>query len=448
MLQVLWDTRNYFFWLMLVSLACCVLERLWPWRQKQRALRPQIGQDLFWLVFNGHYAGIALAFVGGWALSRAGLLLDHWPLSSPESLQLLKSLPLWLQFIFFLVFKDLLEWLVHNLLHRVSWLWQFHKLHHSIEALDWIGNMRFHWMEIVVYKSLTYLPLVILGIDGRVILWVAIFGTVIGHLNHSNLNISWGPLRYVLNSPRMHVWHHDLVLHGRHGQNFAIIFSLWDWLFRTAFMPSTAAQPEQLGFDDIDTFPKSLWRRLLFPFWIVVMCQVPLATTAEAQAALTLVEQTIELAHPVANVSAEKLAKDLQEEADSSLTLLFDVRKLEEYEVSHLKRSIRVDPEMTADAFVDSFGASLTGKKVVLYCSVGYRSSVFLERVQAVASDADVHSLSNLRGGIFRWYNSGHAVVDSGGLADRVHPYDRKWEKLLNSRPKQGPKPVKSESPE
>ena len=442
MLQVLWDTRNYLFWLVVVSLACFVLERLWPWRQEQKALRPQIGQNLFWLVFNGHYAGIALAFVSGWALSRIGLLFDSWPLVSPESLQLLKSLPLWLQFLFFLVFKDLLEWLVHNLLHRVPWLWQFHKLHHSIEALDWIGNMRFHWMEIVVYKSLTYLPLVILGIDGRVILWVAIFGTVIGHLNHSNLNISGGPLRYIFNSPRMHVWHYDLVLHGRHGQNFAIIFSLWDWLFRTAFMPSAAAQPKQLGFHDIDTFPKSLWRRLLFPFWIAMMSLGPLATTAEAQAALTLVERAIELAHPVANVTAENLATDLQEETDSSHTLLFDVRKLEEYAVSHLKRSIRIDPDMTADAFVDSFWAALAGKKVVFYCSVGYRSSIFLERVQAVASDADVHPLSNLRGGIFRWYNSGHTVVDSGGPADRVHPYDRKWGKFLISKPKQNPKPA------
>jgi sterol desaturase/sphingolipid hydroxylase (fatty acid hydroxylase superfamily) len=105
----------------------------------------------------------------------------------------LTTQPLWLQFVVLVVFKDFLEWLVHNLLHRVEWLWQFHKLHHSIQELDWIGNMRFHWMEIVLYKSLTYLPLVVLGIDGGVILWVAITGTLIGHLNHANLN-TWGPI--------------------------------------------------------------------------------------------------------------------------------------------------------------------------------------------------------------------------------------------------------------
>jgi len=47
----------------------------------------------------------------------------------------------------------------HNLLHRVPWLWTFHKVHHSITTMDWIGNWRFHWMEIVVYKTLQWLPL-------------------------------------------------------------------------------------------------------------------------------------------------------------------------------------------------------------------------------------------------------------------------------------------------
>lgn len=61
MLQILWDTRSYFFWLLAVSFLCFILERLWPWRRQQRALRPQITQDLFWRIFNSHYAGIAVA---------------------------------------------------------------------------------------------------------------------------------------------------------------------------------------------------------------------------------------------------------------------------------------------------------------------------------------------------------------------------------------------------
>ena len=263
MLNILWNTRGYFFWLLVVSLFCWILERLAPWRQEQKAFRRQIGQDFFWLVFNGHYAGVAIAFVSSWLIQQLNPWFGQWNVPSPESIQLLAHSPLWLQFISFLLLKDFLEYLVHNLLHRVPVLWEFHKLHHSIEELDWIGNMRFHWMEIVVYKSLTFLPLVMLGVNGEVILWIAIVSTLIGHLNHSNLNFNWGPLRYVLNSPRMHVWHHDVVLHGRGGQNFGVVFCLWDWLFGTAYLPTDKMQPEKLGFENMETFPRGLLPRLL-----------------------------------------------------------------------------------------------------------------------------------------------------------------------------------------
>tara|TARA_Y100001960_G_C14721513_1_gene852648 strand:- start:62 stop:715 length:654 start_codon:yes stop_codon:yes gene_type:complete len=149
----------------------------------------------------------------------------------------------------------------------MPWLWEFHKLHHSIKELDWIGNMRFHWMEIVVYKGITYLPLVLLGVDGKVILWVAVVGTLIGHLNHSNLNIGWGPLMKIINSPRFHVWHHDVVLHGKAaGQNFGILFSLWDWIFGMAYR-SEEEQPPELGFAGIERFPTRLVGRFVYPFF-------------------------------------------------------------------------------------------------------------------------------------------------------------------------------------
>ena len=67
MLSVLWDTRHYFYWLVLVSLLSFCIERIAPWRREQKALRVDIGQDLFWLVFNGHYAGILVASLAAWS---------------------------------------------------------------------------------------------------------------------------------------------------------------------------------------------------------------------------------------------------------------------------------------------------------------------------------------------------------------------------------------------
>ena len=101
-----------------------------------------------------------------------------------------------MQFVVFLVVSDFLQWCVHRLLlHRVGFLWQFHKLHHSVKEMDWAANFRFHWMEVVVYKSLLYIPLFCwLGGSYGPLMSVYVFATVWGHFNHSNVHIGLGPL--------------------------------------------------------------------------------------------------------------------------------------------------------------------------------------------------------------------------------------------------------------
>jgi len=180
--------------------------------------------------------------------------------------EVISAWPWAVQFLTLLVFKDLLEWCVHVLLHRVHWLWRFHKLHHSIEELDWLGNFRFHFGEIVVYRTVTFLPLMFLGANGSVLLATGVVTMTISNLNHTNVKWSYGPLRYIFNSPRMHVWHHDLVKHGRFGQNYAIVFSAWDWLFGTAYMPDDKEQPEKLGFKGMPEYPRGILGRLAYPF--------------------------------------------------------------------------------------------------------------------------------------------------------------------------------------
>jgi sterol desaturase/sphingolipid hydroxylase (fatty acid hydroxylase superfamily) len=258
---------QYYFWLVVVSLGCFVLERFAPWRRQQRVFRRGLLQDLFWLVFNGHYLGLILALGTGYLVQALNGALYRIGLPVPESLALLADWPLWTQFVVFLVLKDFLEWNIHRLLHNVPSLWEVHKLHHSIEELDWIGNFRFHWGEVVVYKTLSYLPLVVLGVDHRVLLAIAVLWTVMLDLNHANLRFSWGPLRYLLNSPRMHVWHHDVVQHGRGGQNFGQVLSVWDWIFGTVYWPVDRDEPERLGFEGMETYPRSVPRRLLYPLW-------------------------------------------------------------------------------------------------------------------------------------------------------------------------------------
>jgi sterol desaturase/sphingolipid hydroxylase (fatty acid hydroxylase superfamily) len=253
---------SYLNWLIGISVGFVVLERLFPWRKEQGLFRPGWARDLGFLALNGHVFALLTAGLSGWValqattlLRRAGVTLDVSPIA---------GWALWAQIIAFLVLSDFLQWCVHNALHRAPVLWTFHKVHHSIHTMDFFGNFRFHWMEIVVYKTAQWLPLALLGAPGRAVFWVAVFSTFWGDLNHANLNVGLGPLGYVLNSPRMHLWHHDASDEGGIAKNFGIVFSLWDFLLGTAFWPRDRS-PQRLGYPGDDTMPEGFLGQISWP---------------------------------------------------------------------------------------------------------------------------------------------------------------------------------------
>ncbi len=252
----------YWAWLLGISVAFVLLERLNPARKSQPILRSQLANDLFYLIFNGHLWALLTGGVIGLVATRTDSVLQSASLF-PET-GLLTGRHFATQFIVYLLVSDFLQWSVHVLLHRVPFLWNFHKVHHSIHEMDWAGNFRFHWMELVVYKSLLYIPLLWLGGAGAPLFAVAVFGTAWGHFNHANLDVGIGPLRWIFNSPRMHLWHHDASTEGGVAKNYGIVLSIWDYLFRTAFWPKDRG-PERLGYPDDDRMPTDLPRQMLYP---------------------------------------------------------------------------------------------------------------------------------------------------------------------------------------
>ncbi len=245
------------YWVALLglSLVFVFLERIKPWRRISQP-RPEMVSDLLFLVFNGYFLALLLAPLA----AKITPYIDHLvvPLLGKSHVAFW---PLSIQFVLAFFLMDFIQWGIHNLMHRVPWLWSFHRVHHSIVDMDWLGSMRFHWFEVVVYRFLQYLPLLLLGFHWQVLAWLAVFSTLMGHFNHSNLKVRLGPLRFFLNHPAMHIWHHDLVPHGKYGCNFGINLSLWDWLFGTAFLPDNLEQPAKLGFQGVSRFPKGFFRR-------------------------------------------------------------------------------------------------------------------------------------------------------------------------------------------
>ncbi|MEP6342650.1 MAG: rhodanese-like domain-containing protein [Maricaulaceae bacterium] len=129
----------------------------------------------------------------------------------------------------------------------------------------------------------------------------------------------------------------------------------------------------------------------------------------------------------LSHISSEEMTALLTDED----VLFLDVRESKEYAVSHIDGAIRVDPKISGDEFTEIYGDAVSGKTVVLYCSVGRRSSKLGNRVRADLMAAGAKSVSNLEGGIFRWHNEGRPVTRETGATEKIHPFNRWWSRLV-----------------
>lgn len=214
-----------------------LLERLWPRNPSQRILRRGILGDLLLIVLNVEFSGVLAAML------LARLIPAH--VFAPWRIDGLYSW--WVELLVLWLVKDFVQWCVHNLLHRVPLLWRIHCLHHTTEEMDWLSNWRFHPLESLIYQTALYLPAVLLGFRGEVLVACAFISTAISHFAHANLRWHVGPLKYIINTPEMHVWHHVHPDAGPQNRNFGISLVIWDWIFRTAYLPADGHAPQRLG---------------------------------------------------------------------------------------------------------------------------------------------------------------------------------------------------------
>jgi len=459
-----------------------LLERLFPWRPEQKQLRPKLWSDFIHLVFNAHFLGLLLAGLAStWVLPYVDRWLAAEGLTDSVYRNAAVDWPLWAQIIVALIFVDFLQWCVHNMLHRVPLFWEFHKAHHSVKdgEMDWIVSFRFSWLEVIIYKSVLYLPLVFLGFRWEALMFHAIFGTLIGHLNHANLDLGHGWWRYILNSPRMHLWHHNYDGDAKTTVNFGIIFSCWDWIFGTAKMP--ADPPPHIGFKGVETFPDNFFSQEIWPlqklapgvksvaFWTVVGALVmagawylskprahgvetpmlgeaaaasqptgvfpPADAYSESPAAAELAmasfgKYAVDAGYrrPDAMVSVAELAKAL----GSPTLVLLDVRPRDRFEVGHIpgaRRLYRSDysgggevpgmsrPAKELERLLRDLGVR-SNSTVVVYGDGGPEPYRLWWTLRATAGfEARV-----LDGGLQAWKAAGHYVAGGEGL--RPEPGD------------------------
>ncbi len=258
--------QNYFWWLVILSLAVWVLEILFPWRKNQSIFRKDFWLDAFYMFFN--FFIFRLIFFSGLA-ALTSQTFSQVLNGNLEVFSLfdLRELPYWSQVIIFFLAMDFIQWSVHNLLHRVSFLWRFHQIHHSVKEMGFAAHLRYHWMETIVYEPAKYFILLVIGgFEPSSVFVIYYINIAIGHINHANIAIDYGPLKYVINNPKMHIWHHAKALpEGTKGVNFGISLSVWDYIFGTAHIPSDGRDIE-LGFSGDENFPNDFTKQMTKPF--------------------------------------------------------------------------------------------------------------------------------------------------------------------------------------
>lgn len=235
----------------LLFLVFVPLEKLFALRP-QRVFRRGLGTDLTHLLVNNLFVTAGtIVLVGAVAI----------PFLWIRSLGIAASLPVGVAIPLAVVIALVGNYWGHRLTHQVPFLWRFHSVHHSIELMDWAASGRLHPLDSAFTQAFTVLPLVLLGYEAGVFAGVTVFVTLLAIFQHANVRLRFPVLRWVVNTPEWHHWHHAIDDEAR-DKNFGL--PIIDKVFGTAYMPK-GKRP--VGFGIHDPVPQvGYLSHLVYPF--------------------------------------------------------------------------------------------------------------------------------------------------------------------------------------
>lgn len=224
-------------------------ESLWP------AVPRFATQKIRWVHFlrNVSIGAINLILV---ATVLAALVWTAMEWSEKHNLGVLHRLTnrLWVHAIIAFLVLDLWMYIWHRLNHRVSFLWRFHRAHHSDPEMDVTTAVRFHVGEVLMSYLSQVFVLAFLGVYVWEFLIYAFAFNVVVQFHHSNVYFSEKidkVFRLFIATPGMHRIHHSR-LSRELNSNYSSVFSIWDRLLKTfRIRPDSDATYVGLnGFDD------------------------------------------------------------------------------------------------------------------------------------------------------------------------------------------------------
>jgi sterol desaturase/sphingolipid hydroxylase (fatty acid hydroxylase superfamily) len=167
----------------------------------------------------------------------------------------------WISFAIYLLVFDFVDYAIHRAQHGVRWWWKLHALHHSQRQMTLWSDSRNHLVDDLLRDAIFALAALAVGVPPEQFVAVVALRQLVESLSHANLRLGFGPwLGRVLVGPRYHRLHHAIGAGdatgaaGRVGDcNFAVLFPLWDLLFRSACFddryPATGIRDQLEGRD-------------------------------------------------------------------------------------------------------------------------------------------------------------------------------------------------------
>jgi len=141
-------------------------------------------------------------------------------------------------FLVYLMVLDLVDYWVHRGQHRFEWWWALHAVHHSQRQMTFWSDNRNHLLDDLIRDAIVAAVAILVGVAPGQFLLLIVASRVMQSVHHANLRWRWGGLaeRLVV-SPSYHRLHHAIG-YGHEGAargcNFAVLFPVWDIVFRTA----------------------------------------------------------------------------------------------------------------------------------------------------------------------------------------------------------------------
>ena len=233
------------------------LERIFPRLADQRLFREEWREDLFYFLVSS----LLVQMITFLALAPSSYINAEfdWLAGTRAAIG---GLPWLVQFALVLLLTDLMQYWFHRTFHRVPFLWGFHAVHHSAKAMDWLAGGRMHFVEIVLLRGVTSLPLLTLGFLPSVMQAYIGLVYVWASLLHANLGGDFDRIGRWIAVPRFHHWHHAIDPEGV-DKNFAIHFPWLDRLFGTYYLPE-GRWPN--GYGVPEHVPRGYLAQLRYPF--------------------------------------------------------------------------------------------------------------------------------------------------------------------------------------